>query len=227
MAAVFSARSVSPSPSSSLRVVGIDVGGPAKGFHAIALEGLSLVDRYCTCDAHALARWCRERGARVVAVDAPCRWRGPGLARASERALSALGIACYYAPTEQRAREHPFYRWMLPGSALYAALASAFPLFDGVDVRGPLCFETFPQAIACALAGKIVSAKDKRTVRRALLDRAGLATSTLGSIDEIDATLCALAAQRFAIGDFSAFGDAEDGYIIVPRGLVRSVEGKS
>lgn len=206
-------------PSSSPpRVVGIDVGGPAKGFHAIALEGLAIAARHRTTDARALADWCVAQGAQVVAVDAPCRWRrpSPAPARASERALAAAGIACYYAPTEQRARENAFYHWMLPGGELYAALEPRFPLFDGVTTQGPLCFETFPQAIACALAGEIVSARDKRTIRRALLARAGVATDTLGAIDEIDAALCALAARRFAAGDFTAYGDAADGYIVVP-----------
>lgn len=199
------------------RVIGVDVGGPRKGFHAVALEGSRLVARHRTSDANALASWCLAQNACVVAVDAPCRWRGPGLARAAERELAAAGISCYFSPTEHKAQEHPFYAWMIPGAALYAALQSRFPLYLGDSVQGAVCIETFPQAVACALAGGIVSAKEKNTIRRSLLKRAGIDTDEFTSIDEVDAALCALTAARFAEGDFKAYGDPADGFIIVPR----------
>ncbi len=199
------------------RVIGIDVGGPAKGFHAIVLQGTDAVARLRTADPAALAAWCVAQHASVVAVDAPCRWRGPGLARAPERELAAEGISCYYAPTEQRAREHAFYQWMLPGAALYTALLPHFPVYCGDVAEGPVAIETFPQAVACALAGRRVSAKEKRRVRRDLVARAGVSTTGLGSIDDIDATLCALAAASFARRDFRAYGDGVDGFIIVPK----------
>lgn len=200
------------------RVIGIDVGGPKKGFHAVALEGTRVAARTHTADAEALAAWCAAQSASVVAVDAPCRWRrpAPALARASERALAAARIACYYAPTEERARTHAFYQWMLPGAALYAALRPRFPLHVGGEVAGPVAIETFPQAVACALAGKLVSAKEKRVVRRDLLLCAGLTLNDDETMDEIDARLCALAAASFARGEARAYGDAADGYIFVP-----------
>lgn len=203
---------------SSLRVIGIDVGGPAKGFHAVALEGLDISARWQGSDTARLAAWCEEQKAEVVAVDAPCRWRGPDLARAAERELAAEGISCYYAPTEQRAREHTFYQWMLPGAELYRALADRFPLHLGEAVTGPVAIETFPHAVACALAGQVVSAKpkEKRVVRRELLQRAGIALSGKESTDELDALLCALAALGFSLGKFKTYGDTEGGFIIVP-----------
>jgi predicted RNase H-like nuclease len=208
--------------SPSLRVIGIDVGGPAKGFHAVALEGLAIIARWQGTDATHMADWCAEQKAEVVAVDAPCRWRGPDLARAAERELAVEGISCYYAPTEQRAREHAFYQWMLPGAELYRALANRFPLHLGGAVAGPVAIETFPQAVACALAGKIVSAKpkEKRVVRRELIQRAGIALSGKESTDELDALLCAFTALGFALGKFKAYGDAEGGFIIVPASSV-------
>lgn len=181
------------------------------------LDGTRSLKKLRTRDAAALARWCVDEGAQVVAVDAPCRWRGAGLARLPERQLAAAGIACYYAPTEQRARAHPFYHWMLPGADLYAALQFNFPLYTGGAVTGPVATETFPQAVACALAGQVVSAKDKRDVRRKLLERAGIDAGELTLIDEIDAALCALAAAHFAQGTFTAYGDTTDGFIIVPQ----------
>jgi predicted RNase H-like nuclease len=208
----------SSAPRLSLRVIGIDVGGPTKGFHAVTLDGLDIVARWQGSDVTLLADWCVEQKAVVAAVDAPCRWRGPDLARAAERELAAEGISCYYAPTERRAREHAFYQWMLPGADLYRALADRFPLYLGGAVTGPVAIETFPQAVACALAGKIVSAKpkEKRAVRRELLQRAGIALSGDENTDELDALLCAMTALGFALGKFKAYGDAEGGFIIVP-----------
>lgn len=202
----------------SLRVIGIDVGGPSKGFHAVALDGFDIVAHWRGADVARLADWCAEQKAVVVAIDAPCRWRGPDRARAAERELAAEGISCYYAPTEQRAREHAFYQWMLPGADLYRALAERFPLYLGGSVTDPVAIETFPQAVACALAGEIVSAKpkEKRTVRRDLLQRAGITLSGNESTDELDALLCALTALGFLLGKFKAYGDAEGGFIIVP-----------
>lgn len=209
---------MSAPPPPSLRVIGVDVGGFTKGFHAVALDGLEIVTRWQGSDIPQLAEWCLEQNASVVAIDAPCRWRGPDRARAAERELAAEGISCYYAPTEQRAREHAFYQWMLPGADLYRALAARFPLYVGETVTTPVTIETFPQAVACALAGQIVSAKpkEKRIVRRDLLQRAGIALDAKENTDELDALLCALTALGFALGKFKAYGDADGGFIIVP-----------
>jgi predicted RNase H-like nuclease len=131
--------------------------------------------------------------------------------------MAAEGITCYYAPTEQKAREHAFYTWMLPGRALFDALASSYPLFLGESSSdGRTCIETFPHAVACAMAGELVSAKKKHVVRRELLERAGLSTAELSNIDEVDAALCAVAADHFARGKFKSYGDRKGGFIIVP-----------
>jgi predicted RNase H-like nuclease len=82
-----------------------------------------------------------------------------------------------------------------------------------------VCFETFPHAVACALAGKKLSARDKRVDRRRLLGGAGIATDSLTNIDEVDAALCALTAHHFLAGTFKAYGDDVEGYIVVPSVL--------
>lgn len=207
-----------PNTPPPVRVIGIDVGGPAKGFHAVAMEGLQTVARWRGSNVAHLAEWCETQNAEIVAIDAPCRWRGQGPARAAERELATEGISCYYAPTELKARAHPFYQWMLPGTDLYRALSERFPLYLGAKKNGPLTIETFPQAVACALAGRIVSAKpkEKRAVRRELLLRGGVSLRGNESTDELDALLCALAGLRFAENEFKAYGDAEGGFIIVP-----------
>src|SRR5262249_786906 len=111
-----------------------------------------------------------------------------------------------YAPTEEKAHAHGFYAWMLAGQELYSALAHT----DCTVV------ETFPQAVACALSGKVVSAKEKRSIRRALLSKVGFPVVELSNIDELDASLCAIAAQSFACEHFKTYGDQTGGFIIVP-----------
>jgi len=184
-------------------VVGIDVGGLRKGFHAVALREGSYLNKFASPDARDLAAWCIQVGARAVAVDAPCRWSRTGRARPAERAPAAEGIHAFATPSLEAAEGHAFYRWMHNGAALYDVIEPHYPLFDGGHaVSGPVCCETFPQAVACALAGKVVSARRKTTVRRELLREAGLATKPLSNIDLVDAALCALAAQALLAGRF-------------------------
>ena len=204
-------------------VVGVDVGGPAKGFHAAAIDGAGYIGKFSSTNAVAVAQWCISQGAQVVAVDAPCRWRAEGQsARAAERQLAKARISCFSTPTENKARGHTFYTWMVAGAELYAALAPQFPLYDGLANRRPRCIETFPQAVACALAGRSVSAKQKLEVRSMLLAASGFEVSVFENIDEIDAALCALAARCFVREDFIAYGDSEGGFIVAPKNSLPS-----
>ena len=197
-------------------VAGVDVGAARKGFHAVALNDGSYLDRITSCSAAEIAAWCRAQDARVVAIDAPCRWRLNGRMRECERALFAQKIFCYPTPNREDAERKTFYRWMLNGAALYELLEIHFPLFDGTPRSGRTCVETFPQAVGCALAGKILSAKEKKTNRADVLRAAGLDPARLPNIDYIDAGLCALAAQHLQRGTFRAYGAPGDGFIVVP-----------
>lgn len=212
---------------SALRiVVGIDVGGARKGYHAVALRAGQYHDGYASTDADAMAAWCERVGAVRVGVDAPCRWSSDGRRRASERALAAAGIRCFTSPTRAAALAHEalsvqagkpgWYGWMFEGERLYAALTPVFPLYAGGAPGPRCCFETFPQAVACALAGSIVRARQKSRLQRALLQTAGIAQERLRNIDTVDAALCALAAQAFEHGRWRGYGDDEDGWIVVP-----------
>lgn len=218
-----------------LVTVGVDVGAPRKGYHAIALaaapDGHSKfarpnadpakcfrkVSKFHAFDARDVAGWCVEQDAAVVAVDAPCRWRATGgAARAAERELAAARISCFSTPTIERAQGRSFYTWMFAGQELYSALSSQYPIYEGGAVTGPIAIETFPQAVACTLAGETVSARSKLANRTELLARAGIDTSSLVSIDEIDGALCALTARFFLEQRFKAYGESATGFIIVP-----------
>jgi predicted nuclease with RNAse H fold len=108
---------------------------------------------------------------------------------------------------------------MMNGAQLFRLLGISHPLFDGHSRKRspPACFETFPQAIACALAGKVISAKKKRIDRRNLLKLAGIDIAPLTNIDVLDAALCALTAHYFALGRFKTYGEGQTGLIVVPN----------
>lgn len=206
---------------SSITVAGIDVGGARKGFHAVALAGHAVKAKINSTSPRDVAEWCRAHDARVVAVDAPCGWRRRGRPRAAESALMREGIHCFFTPTAREARSHPtnYFGWMLAGFELYDALRPVYQLLRSAELPAnrAVCFEAFPQAIACRLSGCVVSAREKKTVRRALLEQAGLETAGLRNIDEIDAAVCALMAQLALDGRAEMLGDPADGLIVVPR----------
>ncbi|HEU4684625.1 MAG TPA: DUF429 domain-containing protein [Nitrospira sp.] len=198
-------------------VVGIDVGGEKKGFHAVALCGGRFYGKSASCDPAKLAGWCRAVGAVAVGIDAPCTWSRTGRRRPCERELAAVGIQAFATPCLEVGLRNPFHRWMVNGAELFRMIGKRYELFDGRRRPGRLyCFETFPHAVACALGGRVVSAKHKRTLRRKLLARAGVETEPLKNIDEVDAALCALTAHYFVNGGIRSYGDADEGLIIVP-----------
>lgn len=207
-------------------VVGIDVGGARKGFHAVALRGRTVVERLATPDEAALAAWCRDVGAELVAVDAPCRWRCGVEARLAERELMRDGISCFASPTREQAlvSTSGFYGWMLRGEALYGELARhGYALAESADeLRSRRrCFETFPHAITVQLhrvfgLEPAVAAR-KRLERRALLERLGVDCLALSSIDWLDAALCALSAHLLRAGaKCQVYGDGASGLLLVP-----------
>jgi predicted nuclease with RNAse H fold len=203
------------------RVVGIDVGGSRKGFHAVALEdGIFLARRQTSC-VEQLAGWCREEiGARLVGIDAPCRWSTNGRVRPAERELLAHGIRCFLTPTRRVAALHPrnYYEWMLRGAGLFRALEKTHPLCRAAPTgKAPCCFETFPHAITWHLRGGNARATEKKAQRLALLRQHGGYAPCLVNIDWVDAALCAVVAAMAAAGrPLKIYGEEHTGYILVP-----------
>lgn len=207
-------------------VIGIDVGGSRKGFHAVALSAGATTGQLATTEVEELAHWCRAViAAQLIAIDAPCRWSAEGRARPCERELNAAGIRCFASPSRQAALSHPsnYYGWMLQGEALYRQLEASHPLLAALPAAGqppsaPACFETFPHAITWQLRGGVASAAHKRSQRTELLRQAGINPAPLTSIDFIDAALCALSAHHLAIGlPCQTYGEAGSGLIVVPQ----------
>ncbi len=198
-------------------VVGIDVGGLGKGFHAVALLNGRFESRNFTAASDAAA-WCREKNAQAVAIDAPCAWAKSGGSRLAERSLAMGGktIQCFKTPTRAAAKGRAFYGWVFNGESLYQHLLTDYSLFDGTRRDGKIVFETFPHAVACALAGRVIPARPKASTRRKLLRDAGYDDRLLANIDFVDAALCALTAGRVILGRMQAFGDRGEGFIVVP-----------
>ena len=192
-----------------LIVAGVDVGGPRKGFHAVALRDGIFNDKFESKDVKDVAVWCRKIKATIIGVDAPCHWSLDGRARPAERALMGEGIWCFGAPTRQIAETHPtgYYNWMLAGADLFTELMKTHRLFSGTPVAPSDmdCFETFPHAIACTLAGQILRAKQKNRDRRNLLDQAGVEFPSRVGLDTGDAALCALTARYFSDAKIKAY----------------------
>jgi predicted RNase H-like nuclease len=201
--------------------IGIDIGGPAKGFHAVALADGRYHAHFASKDIAEIAQWSvHTMGATVIAIDAPCGWSTDGRCRPAERALMQQGIFCFATPTEAIAKEHPkkHYNWMLRGMELFDALRSTHPVRDPrAPGRTRYCFETFPHAITGHLQGGVASAKRKRTERRALLERLGIDLKELTNIDTVDAALCAYVAHLAATeAPLQAYGEMATGLIVVP-----------
>jgi predicted nuclease with RNAse H fold len=200
-------------------VAGVDVGGPKKGFHGVALRDGQYWAKFTTHEAADMADWCKNAvRASVIGIDAPCRWSTTGRARPAERALAKDRISCFATPTLEAAQSNPFYGWMKNGAELFRLVEIDFPLFEGEPVQNakPICFETFPHAAACALAGEAVPAKQKAKLRRELLVGAGVDVAALSNIDMVDAALCALAASYFLAKQYKKYGEPASGFIIVP-----------
>jgi predicted nuclease with RNAse H fold len=175
-----------------IHAVGVDVGGPVKGFHACFLEDLEVV-RWFACVSHLeLAEEIREFAPAVVAIDAPrFALRQRGESREAERAIFRRGYRLQW--TRQTPNEPD--SWMVNGAALWAEL-------DGIR-----CVETFPTAASDRLGGSPV-----------LLPLGMLAGKEVraGYKDYLDAAICAWVAHRVATGEAEAFGmDDEMGAIWV------------
>lgn len=207
-----------------LTVVGIDVGGLKKGFHAIAIQNGRYHSRKQTDDIADLVKWCRETvKAKVIGIDAPCLWSSDGRARPAERQLMKMGIWCFSTPSIGVAHRHPknHFGWMLQGAALFGALSSTHPLcLQLPPPDGVFCFETYPHAITWHLRGGNAKAKSKRPQRSRLLKEAGIDLGKPSGIDWVDAALCGVTALSVATqGRCVCFGDGASGLIIVPTEL--------
>jgi predicted nuclease with RNAse H fold len=207
--------------SQQYRVIGVDVGGRRKGFNAVLVVDDAVVDRFASGVALDVAKWCASVQPQIIAIDAPCQWSTTGRARACERQLMEEGVFCFSTPAKKIAVNHPaeHFEWMLNGMLLYEGVSDLFPLFSGCWSHGSRCvIETFPHAVVCAIAGEVVRARPKSSVRRLALRAAGISDESerLTNIDFVDAALCAVAARGLLQSRFRLLGGPEEGFIVLP-----------
>jgi predicted nuclease with RNAse H fold len=182
--------------------VGVDVGGPRKGFDVAVLGAPDRVRLHRTRDVDEVVR--RAIGARVVGVDAPAAWAPAGQAsRPDERAFARAGICgIRYTPDEAtaRARDDGYLDWVWQGQALYAAL----------EAVGVPTVEVFPTAAWTRWLGprggrtRLAWTREghRRLRRDGLDDDAGPRPSQ----DAMDATAAALTTRQVVTGSVEWFG---------------------
>jgi predicted nuclease with RNAse H fold len=200
--------------------VGIDVAEERKGLDLVALDGqrrvVASIGRLSVDEAAHLVL--SELHPALVCIDAPSGWAHSGRSRMSERHLRRLGITAF--STGPDPGDHPFYRWMRVGFALFAALAPSYPLFRGTEPRGTAA-EVFPEATAALLAGRH-RRRDETKVgfRRQLLRSHHVDQTSLPNVDRVDAALAALTGILALEGTHCAVGDPWEGSILLPVALL-------
>lgn len=184
------------------RYVGVDVGGPRKGFDVAVLDDDDRVAVHRAGEVGEVVA--RAAGARLVGVDAPAAWAPAGQrSRPDERAFARAGICgIRFTPDEAaaRARDDDHLGWVWQGLALYAALAS-------VDVPA---VEVFPTAAWTRWLGPRGEHRRLAWTREGMarLRADGLADDAgdRPSQDAMDAVAAALVTRQATAGTVERFG---------------------
>ena len=186
--------------------MGVDVGGPAKGFDVAVIDGRRVVELCSRCSRDDVLGLAGVRRPDAIGIDSPAGCAPPGeKSRAGERALASEVCPIFYTPQESVVRSgHPFYRWMVEGFSLYEGLAAQLP---GVPVT-----EVFPSAAWTVWAGKREGRSKARWSAGALRKARLQGVPSRLSQDARDALGAALVAALYLRGETEDFGG-----IAVPR----------
>jgi predicted nuclease with RNAse H fold len=189
-------------------VIGIDVGGQRKGFHAVLLSSRGIHSAFQHSDPAQLVAWSLSHQPAAIAIDAPCGWSTSGGSRESERTLAHEGIRipCFCTPTRARAAQSRFYDWVFNGEKLYQAFQrqSSTPI------------ETYPHGVSEIILKRNPHPVNKKERRQAALAKMSLLDSCLTSVDFIDAALAALTADAYIQHQTHAFGNDQEGKMHLP-----------
>ena len=194
--------------------VGVDVSA-ARGLDVVALDssGAVVAPVRARVSPHELEGFLGEVAPDVVAIDSPPAWGTQGRSRRCERAIRALGMGIFSTPSDPATFTHPFYTWMVAGHAAFASAERAgYPLHLGEGTVRGRALEVYPHAAALRLGGDPASGP-KRVWRRAVLERWGVDTRRLRSVDALDAALAAVTGVLAVAGRAEHLGD-ETGAIV-------------
>lgn len=188
------------------RFAGVDVGGPRKGFDVAILEGSKVIELLRGQGVDEAAGAITAAGAVVVGIDSPCSCAAPGeKSRPGERRLAREICPIFFTPDEETVRSgNPFYRWVVEGLALYAALAREAPAAEAVEV--------FPSAAWTVWAGPREGRPKSEWSRKALRSTGVSGLPGRSSQDARDAVGAALVARAHWHGETADYGG-----IRVPR----------
>jgi predicted nuclease with RNAse H fold len=187
--------------------VGIDIGGPNKGFHMAAVDAAGLVagpERVIAVED--VVSLVGQLEPAVVALDSPRSYALPGATRRASERLFADRKICgiRWTPNEERVvaaqqAGSSYYEWIVNGARLYEALDAAAGSWEVI--------ECFPTASWSVWAGP-------RSGRRAAWTRRGLEALAISNLptrrlnqDDRDAIAAALTARLYAEGGTETFGN--------------------
>lgn len=173
-----------------MRVAGVDVGAPRKGFHAAIVDDARVTAGPTRLPSvGATVAWLARHRPALVAVDAPIE-AGP---RPCERELARRVCHLYYTPAVMTG---DFYAWMRHASELYAALRNA----------GIVAVECFPTATWTRIGGPRGS-RSRASWTTEIVAELGLAgVPERTNQDERDAIGAAFTAFLHARGRTESFG---------------------
>ena len=189
-------------------VIGIDVGGIKKGFHAAHLKGGIINSIFHHKDPLMVGTWALSKKPSIVAIDSPCGWSNNRRSREAERTLKLNDkhIPCFCTPTRAIAKKSSFYDWVFNGEKLYKVLKK-------MKIE---TYETYPHGITeIILNFKGDNSKIER--RKKAMKKLGLTLIEDENIDFIDAALCSLTAHAKLTDDVIYFGNNKEGYILLPK----------
>jgi predicted nuclease with RNAse H fold len=207
--------------------VGIDVALPRRGLDLVVLDGdRTVVEHRGRLTRSEVTRMVlRDLQPGIVCIDSPSGWATSGGSRQAERELRALGINCYYTPSDPG--DNPFYDWVKVGISIFEALSGIYPLFRGESLAITAA-EVFPHASATLLAGEVPSRSETEAFRRNVLRSNGVDEAVLPTLDRVDAALGALTGILALEGTYSTVGDPNEGVILLPvKHLPESPLGRS
>jgi predicted nuclease with RNAse H fold len=183
--------------------LGVDVGGPRKGFDVALVDSVRVISLAGGLDAAAVCSLVDASRPALVGIDSPCRCAPDGETSRKDERLLARAV-CGIRWTPDAARVHgggSYYSWIVEGLRLYALLAE----------RGVHAVEVFPTASWTRWHG----ARDGRP--RSDWTREALSALGLDGVpgrtnqDQRDAIAAAVTARQHTAGATERFGD-----IVVP-----------
>jgi predicted nuclease with RNAse H fold len=189
---------------SAARWLGVDVGGPRKGFDVAVVDARGLVQLAGRCDRDAVIALVEQHRPRLVAVDSPRCCAPPGASsREGERLLARAVCGIRWTPDATRVEAGGYYGWVVEGLRLYEALAA----------RDVATIEVFPTASWTRWHGKRAGRRRSTWSREALAGLGLDGVSERTNQDQRDAIAAAVTAREHSAGATEPFGE-----IVVPNG---------